>query len=176
MKEKHIPVGIYNNEVFIAEFEDGKVRVGCDGKPIFGVLRVVDEDMLEKMRDQSYREEDFKDHWKMAVHAGSTEQSFQDWYDDLWAEEFDEDDPEDFLWKDASDLEYLVGEDRLAADNFLASRGINVGTWESSGSYAPDTEVYHEDGWYSDFKEWDYVFNSKEAEEIAADFVKKFVK
>lgn len=178
MKEKHIPVGIYNNEVFIAEFEDGKLRVGIDKKPIFGVLRPVSAEHLESYRDSDQREDEYKDLWREAVRAGQTEEGFYEWFEDVWSEEFDEDDPEDFPGRDDSDTEYLVDDDRLKADQFLSTKGIDVASYTCGGSYSPATKVYHCDtgSWYSDFKEWDYVFPSKEAEKIAADFVRKFAR
>ena len=178
MKEKHIPVGIYNNEVFIAEFEDGKLRVGIDKKPIFGVLRPVSAEQLESYRDSYQREDEYKDLWREAVRAEQTEEGFDDWFEDVWSEEFDEDDPEDFPGRDVSDTEYLVDDDRLKADQFLSTKGIDVASYTCGGSYSPATKVYHRDtdSWYSDFKEWDYVFPSKEAEKIAADFVRKFAR
>lgn len=171
MREKHIPVGIYNNEVFIATIENGKVHRGIDGKPVFDVIRPVTAEMLENLRDIDYCRDEYRDEWKDAVAANATEEGFDDWLEGLWDEEFDEDDEESFPSKDDSFTEYLTGQDRLDAEAFLENNGHpTIGTWEASGSFPPTFETCHEDGWYSDFKGFDYVFRSPEAEEIARDF------
>ena len=175
---RQIPVGIYDGEIYLAEMEGEKPHVGIDNKPVFCVLRTVSESQLEYLRDISEREDEYKDLWKEAVHADQTEQGFDDWLDDVWAEEYDEDDPEDFPGKDSSWLDDLSEEDRAAADEFLEGQGYSIGTWEASGCYDPMHGTYHSaDGrWYSDFKDWDFVFDNPEARKIAEDFVKKFVK
>ena len=116
MREQHIPVGIYDTEIFIIRLVDGKPYCGIDNKPIFDVIRPVEDSDLDYLRNQDKRADEYKDFWKQAVAAGDTEESFQDWYDSLWEEEFDEDDPEDFPGKDDSDCQYLDEEKRLAAE------------------------------------------------------------
>lgn len=157
MKEKHLPVGIFNNEIFIARVEDGKFK-GFDG-----VLRPVTTEQLNYLRDSSERREEYKDLWKEAVKEGVTEEGLDDWLESVWAEDFDEDDPEDYPGKDESDMEYLSDEDRLKADCFLSLYGVKVGTWESSGSYSPRS-------FYKDFKRFDYVFMNPDAERIAKEY------
>jgi hypothetical protein len=164
MKEQHIPVGIYNKEIFIVRLVDGKLYRGIDNKPVFDVIRPVEDSTLDYLRNQSEREDEYKDFWKQAVAADATEESFQDWYDSLWEEEFDEDDPEDFHGKDDSDCQYLDEEKRLAADNFLYSEyGMRVGTWESSGGYPPAFRN-------EPFEGWDYVFNDPLSEKFAKEY------
>ena len=175
MSKQYIPVGIYKNEVFIVELEDGKARVGIDKVPIFDVLRPVSAEQLESYRDPNQREDEYKDFWRESVAAGRTEDGFDDWFEDVWSEEFDEDDEEDFPGRDDSYTEHLVDDLREEADEFLATRGIDVASYTCGGSYPPTMDTYHRDtdSWYSDFKKWDYVFKSPEAQKIAADFVKK---
>ena len=158
MKEKHLPVGIFNNEIYIAKIEDGKFKY------FDGVLRPVTTDQLDELRDPDERREEYKEFWKQAVAANATEESFDDWFEMLWAEEYDEDDPEDFPGKDASDVAYLSDEDRLKADWFLGLSGIEVGTWESAGSYSPRSSFC------KDFKHFDYVFMNPDAERIAKEY------
>ena len=156
MREQHIPVGIYDTEIFIIRLVDGKPYCGIDNKPIFDVIRPVEDSDLDRLRNQDERADEYKDFWKQAVAAGDTEESFQDWYDSLWEEEFDEDDPEDFPGKDDSDCQYLDEEKRLAADNFLYNEyDMRVGTWESAGLYPPREGVF------------DYVFNDPLSEKWA---------
>lgn len=164
MKEQHIPVGIYNREIFIARLEDGKTSRDCDGRIFFDVIRPVEDSELEWLRDQSEREDEYKDIWKYAVAAGDTEESFQDWYDCAWNEDFDEDDPEDFPTKDDSYCEYVDEEKRLAAEEFLRNEyGIRVGTWVASGCYPPAFRN-------EQFKGWDYVFDDALSKKIAKDY------
>lgn len=162
MKEQHIPVGIYNKEIFIIRLVDGKPYCGIDNKPVFDVIRPVEKERLESLRNPNEREEEYKDLWKMAVAEGATEEGFQDWFEGVWEDAFDEDDPEDFPCKDESDCQYLTEDLRLAADGFLYNEyGLNVGTWESAGLYGP--------GSFNDepFKGWDYVFNAPLSEKWA---------
>lgn len=161
MKEQHIPVGIYDKEIFIIRLIDGKPDCGIDKTPIFDVIRPVEDSTLDYLRSQSQREDEYKDFWKQAVAAGETEEGFQDWYDSLWEEEMDEDDPEDFPGKDSSDCQYLDEEKRLAADGFLYNEyDMRVGTWESAGSYPPGYR-------YEPFEGFEYVFNDPLSEKWA---------
>ena len=166
MREQHIPVGIYDTEIFIIRLVDGKPYCGIDKKPIFDVIRPVEDSNLDYLRSQSEREEEYKDFWKQAVAAGQTEEGFQDWYDDLWEEELDEDDPEDFPGKDSSDCQYLTEDFRLAADAVLQGKyGITVGTWESAGGYPPTRSGRN------NFKKWDYVFEAPLSRKYAKYYV-----
>lgn len=144
MKEQNIPVGIYKNEIFIAKVEDGKFAKNYYGDLHFsGVLRPVSVDMLENYRDPDKRRGEYKDYWKQAVQAGSTEDGFENWLEEVWSEEMDEDDPESYPGKDDSGCEYLTEDFRKEADGFLLEHGdIEVGTWESAGSYSPEIERY----------------------------------
>jgi hypothetical protein len=175
MKEQHIPVGIYKNEIFIAEVKDGKFTKNYYGDPRFsGVLRPVSSDMLETLRNPDERRGEYKDLWKQAVQAGSTEDSFEDWLEEVWSEEMDEDDPESFPGKDDSDCEYLTEDFRKEADDFLLEHeNIEVGTWESAGSYSPDTKRYDSETgrWASNFKKFDYVFSNPLSKALAKEYV-----
>ena len=157
MEQKHLPVGIFKNEIYIALVEDGKF------KHFDGVLRPVTTDQLDYLRDPYERREEYKEIWKQAVNADATEDSLDDWLDAVWTDDYDEDDPEDFPGKDDSDVQYLSDEDRLKADWFLGLSGVEVGTWESAGSYNPRS-------FYKDFKHFDYVFMSPDAERIAKEY------
>ena len=60
------------------------------------------------------------------------------------------------------------------ADAFLLeTEDIEVGTWEASGSYSPTIEVHHNDGWYSDFKKFDLVFDLQLATQYYKSLKKK---
>ncbi len=158
MKEQHIPVGIYNTEIFIARVIDGVPHSNFENRIIFDVIRPVSVGDLEHLRDPDYRMDDYEYLWREAVQAGRTTLGLQDWFNDIWGEEFNENDPEDFLGKDDSDTQYLGEEDRLAADTFLLNNyGLNVGTWESAGLYPPNGK-------------FDYVFMNPLAEKIAKEF------
>lgn len=171
MKEQHIPVGIYDKEIFIARLIDGVPYRGYDNRLVFDVIRPVEDSSLDYLRSQDERVDEYRDFWKEAVAADATEKGFQDWYDSLWDEEFDEDDPEDFPGKDSSDCQYLDEEKRLAADNFLYNEyGMRVGTWESSGGYAPESFGG------GTFDGWDYVFNDPLSEKLAKEYEDSFKK
>jgi hypothetical protein len=162
---QNIPVGIYNNEIFIACIEDGVLNG-------FDVIRLVSTAQLDDLRDRYEREDEYKDLWKEMVKNDKTELGFSDWLDDVWYEEFDEDDEEDFPGKDSSFLDYLSEEDREAADKFLETQDIEVGTWEASGCYAPVNNFRKEN---NVFTGWQFVFDNDEARKWAeryADSVK----
>ena len=166
MKEKHIPVGIYDREIYFVRLEeDGKLYCGIDGEPVFDVIRPVTENDLELLRDTDERRDEYKDFWKQAVAADATEESFDDWLDRVWEEDFDENDPEDFPGKDSSDCQYLTEDFRLAADAVLQGKyGITVGTWESAGGYPPTRSGRN------NFKKWDYVFDAPLSRKYAKDY------
>lgn len=175
MKEQHIPVGIYKNEIFIAKVEDGKMARDYYGDPHFsGVIRPVSSNMLEALRSPDERREEYKDFWKQAVQAGATEDGFEEWLEEVWEEEMDEDDPESFPGKDDSDCEYLTGDFRKEADDFLLEHeDFEVGTWESAGSYSPTHETYNSGTgkWSSDFKKFDYVFRNPLSKALAKEYI-----
>jgi len=160
---EHIPVGIYNDEVYIAEIEPNKPHIDKYGYMHFGVIRPVSKDMLENLRDPECRRGEYKDLWKEEVEADATEQGFDEWLEDVWAEEFDEDDEEDFPDKDSSDCQYLDEDYRPAADAFLAERDIEVGTWESSGAYSPHA-------FNRPFTGWDFIFDTPESKQLAKEY------
>ena len=55
-----IPVGIYENEVFIAKVKDGKMARAYNGDLYFCyVLRPVSTDMLETLRDPDSRRDEY---------------------------------------------------------------------------------------------------------------------
>lgn len=152
MKEKGIPVGIYNKEVYIALYEDGVFHG-------FGVIRPVTEEMLSDLRDADTYKNYCEDLWKCAVQAGNTELGLLDFAQELIDEADIDNDDEAFPCKDESDCQYLTGEYREIADAYLKGQGINVGTWESAGSYAPNS-------FNEDFKKFDYVLNKTEAQKF----------
>ena len=162
---QNIPVGIYKNEIFIASIEDGVFNGSFD------VLRPVSTEQLVYLRDKYEREDEYKDLWKEAVRAGNTELGLDDWIDDVWEEEYDEDDEEDFPGKDSSFLDYLSEEDRKAADEYLETLGIEVGTWEASGCYSPVSFSKSKL-----FNGWDFVFDSDEARKWAKRYEEKLIK
>lgn len=158
---KNVPVGIYNNEIFIARIEDGVMASSFD------LIRPVSVESLEYLRDRYEREDEYKDFWKQAVAADRTEESFSDWFDSVWDEEYDESDEEDFPGKDNSVVDLISEEERAEADNFLKTKGIEVGTWESSGRYSPGN--FHTG---NEFHGWDYVFDNPEARKWAEKYKK----
>lgn len=170
-----IPVGIYENEVFIAKVKDGKMARAYNGDLYFcDVLRPVSTDMLETLRDPDSRRDEYKDLWKEAVHAGTTEAGLDDWLEEVWEEEMDEGDPESYPGKDDSGCKYLTEDFRKEADDFLLKHeDIEVGTWESSGSYNPTFARYdHETGeLVSKFKKFDYVFKNPLSKALAKEYV-----
>lgn len=156
--EKHIVVGIYNQEIFIAVVENGKIKH-------WDVLRPVSADRLESLRDETEIKEYCRDLWIEAVRAGATEQGLDEYIEDIIAEcEMDKNE-EMYPCKDESDCEYLLPELREEADTYmLEEEGEEIGTWESSGCYAPS--------WNSkNFEKWDYIFNNAEAQKFAKMYV-----
>ena len=168
MTRKPKAVGIYNNEIFIANFSyDGNINKG------FNVLRPVTKEMLEELRDVDSYKPYCKDLWIEAVRHNNYEGSLEEYAQELIDEADVDNDEEAFPNKDESGLEYLTDNERRDADNFLDTHcGIKVGTWECCGWYEPDIERYHEDGWYSDFKKFDYVFDVQ----LAAQYYKSLKK
>ena len=159
--EKHIVVGIYRQEIFIAAVENGEIKH-------WDVLRPVSESCLETLRQEDEIKEYCRDLWVAAVRAGATEQSLDEYVEDIIAECEMEDNKEMYPGKDESDCEYLLPELREEADAYMLTKeGVEIGTWESSGGYSPNTR------WRTDepeFKKWDYVFNNTEAKKIAKMF------
>lgn len=163
----HKAVGIYNKEIFIASIEDGKI-VGFD------VLRPVTQEMLDDLRDAGTYKDYCKDLWICAVQQGTTELGLEDFAQELIDEADVDNDEESFPCKDESGLEYLTVNERNDADEFLLDEyDIEVGTWECSGWFPPNQDVYHEDGWYSDFKKFDYVFDLQLATQYYKSLKKK---
>lgn len=158
MARKKFPVGIYNGEIFIIDTERNKE----DGHFSFDVIRYVTDSQLEYLRDPDERRDEYKEFWQQAVQAGTTEDGLDDWLESIWDEEMDEDDPESYPGKDESDCDAINEEERKAADEFIEeSRGVTVGTWESSGAYSPGSF----DG--GEFKGWDFMFDTPEARKWA---------
>ena len=167
----YVPVGIYNNEIFIAEITDGKMNSS------FHVLRPVTKNQLDTLRDKYDREDEYLENWKQAVAADLTTQGFNEWFEDVWDEEFDEDDEEDFPGKDSGCLDYLGETDRQAADDYmnaeLEDEGEEIGTWEDSGWYAPVNSFRNDSApWHG----WDFVFDNKEAKHWAKVYEKSIEK
>lgn len=154
MERKPKAVGIYNKEIFIANFDK-------DGNIInFYVLCHVDAEELADLRDPDSYKEYCRDMWVEAVRAGQTERSLLEFAQELIDEADVDNDEEAFPLKDESGLGYLTQEEREVADNFLlAEYGIEVGTWECTGMYEPgsfDNE---------NFKKFDLVYDFELAEQ-----------
>ena len=168
MTKRPKAVGIYNQEIFIANFnEDGSIMG-------FDVLRPVTKDMLEELRYVDSYKPYCEDLWIEAVRNGNYEGSLEEYAQELIDEADVDNDEESFPGKDESGLEYLTLNERNDADEFLLDEyDIEVGTWESSGWYDPTHKVYHEDGWYSDFKKFDLVFDLQLATQYYKSLKKK---
>ncbi len=165
---KHIVVGIYRQEIFIAAVENGKIEH-------WDVLRPVSASELERLRDESEIKEYCRDWWKEAVRAGATDKSLDDYVEEIIAESEMYENEEMYPGKDESDCEYLLPELREEADAYMLSEeGIEIGTWESSGGYSPNTRWWYKDT--QEFDKWDYVFNNDEAKKIAKMFVESLKK
>ena len=160
---RNVPVGIYNGEIFIVLVKDGKMTDSFD------VIRPVTKEQLSYLRDKWERADDYKYFWKEAVASDATEQSFEDWFDAVWDEEFDETDEEDFAGKDDSFIYYLDEDERKAADAYMESQGVEIGTWESSGCYAPVSACTKD----KTFKGWEFVFDNDEARKCAKEYEKR---
>lgn len=160
--EKYIVVGIYNQEIFIA-------RVQENGQAFWDVLRPVSAERLERLRDESEIKEYCRDLWKQAVIADATEDSLDEYVQEIIDECGMDDDEEMYPGKDESDCQYLTEELRKEADDYLAEHeDFEVGTWESSGSYAPNCKWHNGDKKFTGF---DYVFSTSEAQAQAKAFV-----
>ena len=158
--EKSIPVGIYNKEIFIARIIDNKIVN-------FDVLRYVTASQLEDYRDFDNIREQCRELWVEAIKAGQTEDSLDDFTDSIIADT-DMDDEENYPFKDWSDTDKVSDEQYEQANAFIEEEyGDTVGTWECSGCYPLTIDRYHEDGWYSDFKKFDYIFEDEEAQKYA---------
>ncbi len=153
MVRKHKAVGIYDKEIFIASFDENGNIEGFD------VLRHVTAEMLSDLCDAGTYKDYCEDLWRSAVMAGSTELGLEDFAQELIDEADCDGDDEAFPLKDYSGLQYLEDEERKAADEFLLDTyGIEVGTWESAGSYLPC--AFTEDK----FEKFDFVFDQELAE------------
>ena len=166
MERKPKAVGIYNKEIFIANFDENNNITNFD------VLRHVDAEELADLRDPDSYKEYCRDLWVEAVRAGQTESSLLEFAQELIDEADVDNDEEAFPLKDESSLEYLTQEERQVADNFLEEEyGIEVGTWESSGSFPPTIETVigtDTNGnyiWGTKFKKFDLVFDFELAEQ-----------
>lgn len=148
MSKTNNVVGISNKEIFI------KSKYG------FHVLRPVEKDVLEELRTVegqiNYGADDL---WREAVQAGITTDGLDDWMETYMSESFDETDEEDFPCKDNSSCDELSEEDRELADKYLLEEyNLEVGTWECSGSFSPNS-------FNKNFKKFDLVLNPKLAKE-----------
>ena len=150
----HKAVGIYSQEIFIAELDkDGNFVRFSD------VLRPVSTDKLEELRDADSYKEYCRDLWECAVRAGTTELGLLAFAQELIDEADIDNDDEAFPCKDDSGLEYLTVEEREAADKFMSEHeDTEVGTWECGGAYSPNS-------FSDDFKKFDYVFDKKLAKQ-----------
>lgn len=140
-----IPVGIYDNELFMAETEWNEekqkydVHRGIDNIPVLSVIRPVMISQLENFHDPNYMAGYIKDLWRQAVAHGSCECSLTDFVQQCMNEEDDGD--ERFVGKDESDCDIFECDEelRLLCDKFVEyHENEEVGTWESAGAYSPD--------------------------------------
>ena len=170
---KHIPVGIFDDEIFIAELtNEGKIRG-------FDVLRPVTSSELESYRDPDNdgTRDYYKELWQGAVASGSYEGSLDDYIEEDFADYDLDDDEEMWPGKDEGGLQYLTEEAREAADKYMdEERGITIGTWECSGWFPPTSAKYSsEDGEFkSRFKKWDFIFDNDEARRLAKEWKKLY--
>jgi len=162
---KQTVIGIYNDEIFLVEGNGfNNLHRNYYGDPVFCVLRPVSKPMLSSLREEDEIKEYVRDLWKEAVRCGDYEGSLDDYVEDVIAESGMDDDDEMFPGKDESWLDALTDEMREQADKFIKEHsGYEVGTWEASGCYAPDSE----------FKGFDFVFDTPEAKEIAETYTKE---
>lgn len=153
-KEKSIPVGIFNKEIFIARIKDGKILN-------FDVLRYVTESQLDDYRNFDDIREHCRELWIEAVKAGQTEESLDDFTDSIISDT-DMDDEENYPFKDSSDTDKVSDEQYEQANAFIKEEyDDTVGTWESAG-------CYHPAGFFSPaFHTWDFVFEDEEAQKYA---------
>lgn len=159
----HIVVGIYKQEIFIAVVEDGEIKR-------WDVLRPISADRLESLRDETEIKEYCRDLWIEAVRAGATEQGLDEYIENIIAECEMDSNEEMYPCKDESGCEYLLPELRKEADAYmLEEEGEEIGTWESSGCYAPSWNG-------KNFEKWDYVFNNAEAQKFAKMYVESLKK
>ncbi len=153
----HKAVGIYEREIFIAEVEDGKFVRFTD------VLRPITASMLEDLRDAETYKDYCEDLWKCAVNNGTTELGLLDFAQECIDDADVDNDDEAFPFKDDSGLQYLDDEERKLADEFLLEHdSIEVGTWECSGMYAPNSFDKDTDK----FKKFDFVFDKELAKQF----------
>lgn len=164
---KKTVIGIYEEEIFLVEGNNiNNVHRGIDGKPIFCVLRPVSKEQLEDYRDDDEIREYVRDIWKEAVMSGDYEGSLDDYVEEVKNECGMEDDEEAYPCKDDSWTEYIYDEVREQADEFIKENcGYEVGTWEASGCYEP--------AYRSEFKGFDFVFPTPEAQAFAEAYTKE---
>lgn len=140
-----IPVGIYNNELFIAEEEwnekaqNFEPHRGIDNMIILSVIRPVMVPQLENYHDPDYMADYLKDIWIETVRHGNYTESLETFVKQCMNEEDDGD--ERYVGKDESDCDVFDYDEALRdlCDKFIQYREEEeVGTWESAGSYLPD--------------------------------------
>ena len=149
-------VGIYDKEIYIANLdENGNITD-------FDVIRPVTAQLLSDLRDPDTYQNYCEDLWKEAVRAGATQSGLLEFAEELIDEADCDNDEEAFPCKDDSGCEEITQEERETADNFLLEEyNIEVGTWESAGSYSPNS-------FSEDFKKFDLVFDYELAEQAYA--------
>ena len=161
--EKQVPVGIFDGEIYIANIDTKTDKIRN-----FDVLRPVSEDDLDSRRSDDNVRDYCKEQWQMAVSSGYYEESLDTFIEEQEEEYEVDDDDENFVGKMADALDYLSDEDRQEADEFMSEHeGIEIGTWEDSGCYAPSSSFGSKD-----FKKFDYVFKNEEAKKYAKIYVK----
>lgn len=130
-------VGLLDGEIFFVKMEDGTPHLGCNRIPVYDVIRHVDRDTMRYLQTDP---ESVRDLWVEAVRTGYTDDGLTDYFEQLVDDSFDESiwDGEAWPYKDESDCDSLTDDYRKAADEWLeTNKGIEVGSWESSGAYPP---------------------------------------
>lgn len=120
-------IGLYNQQIFIKNGNN------------YHVIRPVEKSVLEKLRTiEGLKEYGYDDYWRGSVNSGDTELGLDDFLS-LWLDECFYD--EDFPLKDDSFVNEVSDEEIAKANEYLLNEyGIEVGTWEFSGLFAPDGE------------------------------------
>lgn len=136
-------IGISGGELFIVDCVNRLY-----GNPVYDVVRPVSKPMLRELRGEDYfsAKEQYCDSWVEAVRGGYTDQSLDEFIDQLMIDSGVNDDEEAFPYKDDSFCEcfdYNEGLREWADDCIADIDGTQVGTWEASGCFPPEEPFTH---------------------------------
>lgn len=130
---QYIPVCMAGNEIFLAQKDHNYLSV----------IRPVTQDTLNWNRSDEGMREYLKDLWVAAVQSDDYEESLSTYVEEA-KEDYDLDDEENYILKDASGCEVLTDypEVRKIADA-IAEEDLDepIGTWEAAGCYPPEDEI-----------------------------------